>query len=254
MTKLMRKADAQNTALVKCIADNAISWIYSPLNQDEIDVSMDDMEEEDEKEIPMASAPITSPLNEDEILIEEPASSHSTVDTIDELENKDKENPQDVSSPAHCIGFSMREVIETSGVISDDDVPDCHKGEAGPFFQDSHIPSVQDDYTVKFDDKEDSTPDSLAAVAIRTSEGHGKLLPHECTCSSWPYDDWTCDRWCCDAVPDNHDDLQERLGAIFARAGAKHKRIFNVFRTNPTADTSSQVSDRESELLNNRLV
>jgi hypothetical protein len=108
MTKLTLKADAQNTALVKCIADNAISWIYSPVNQDEIDVSMDDMEEDDEKEVPMASAPITSPLNEDEILIEEPTSSHSTVDTTHELENKDEEDSQDISSPAHCIGSHGR--------------------------------------------------------------------------------------------------------------------------------------------------
>jgi hypothetical protein len=252
MKKLMLKADAQNTALVKCIADNAISWIYSPVNQDEIDVSMDDVEEDEEEQAPRIPDPITSPLNGDEILIEEPTSSHATVDTIDELENKDEENPQDVSSPARCIAFSMGDRIKTSSVISDGSALDVEKDEVIKCSQGSDMAYTQRHHTLELDDGEDSTPESLAASAIRTIEGHGKLLPHVCTGFSYPayLDSW----WCCDAVWDNYDDLQERLGAIFARAGAKHKRIFDVFRANPTADTSSQVSDREFEVLANRLI
>jgi hypothetical protein len=252
MTKLTRKADAQNTALVKCIADNAISWIYSPVNQDEIDVSMDDVEEDDEEQAPRISDPITSPLNGDEILIEEPTSSHATVDTTHELENKDEENPQNVSSPAQCIGVSMGDRIKTSSVISDGSPLEVEKDEVISCSQGSDMAYTQRHHTLELDHGEDSTPGSLAAVAIRTIEGHGKLLPHACTGFSYSAysDSWSC----CDAGSDYRVDLQERLGAIFARAGAKHKRIFDVFRANPTADTSSQVSDREFEVLYHRLV
>lgn len=249
MTKLTRKADAQNTALVKCIADNAISWIYSPVNQDEIEVSMDDVDGDEEEQAPRTSDPITSPLNEDEILIEEPTSSHSTVDTINGIENKDEEDSQDISSPAQCIGFSMGDGFKASSVISDGSPLDVEKDEVISCSQGSDMAYTQRHHTLELDDGEDSTPGSLPAAAIRTIEGHGKLLPHECTGSSYPRS-W----WCCDAGSDNWVDLWERLGAIFAGAEAKHKRIFDVFRANPTADTSSQVSDREFEVLANRLV
>jgi hypothetical protein len=36
------KAEAQNCALVKCIADNAISWIYAPVTKGHVDVDKDD--------------------------------------------------------------------------------------------------------------------------------------------------------------------------------------------------------------------
>jgi hypothetical protein len=36
------QAEAQNCALVKCIADNAISWIYAPVTKGHVDVEKDD--------------------------------------------------------------------------------------------------------------------------------------------------------------------------------------------------------------------
>lgn len=37
------QAEAQNSALVKCIADNAISWIYAPVTKGHVDPNEDGM-------------------------------------------------------------------------------------------------------------------------------------------------------------------------------------------------------------------
>ena len=42
MSKADDQAEAQNCALVKCIADNAISWIYAPVTQGHLDAETDD--------------------------------------------------------------------------------------------------------------------------------------------------------------------------------------------------------------------
>jgi hypothetical protein len=41
-TRANDQAEAQNCALVKCIADNAISWIYAPVTKGHVDVDKDD--------------------------------------------------------------------------------------------------------------------------------------------------------------------------------------------------------------------
>jgi len=42
MSRADEQAEAQNCALVKCIADNAISWIYAPVPQGHLDAEKDD--------------------------------------------------------------------------------------------------------------------------------------------------------------------------------------------------------------------